>query len=998
MLKEQLKLLKQKRKTTELRTKPLFSPSEDMDDELLFEMLPKLPIHSQLLSRKSIRFNRKYITTQQNGQLSINVRRLMRQLLPYMETEGMEYLLDYMCRKYLISTCHTHELVWLVLPFPRFHSGLNRLDTMEIQAPYSPRCIGLTMVHNLQLCILFKEYFEYYKILKEFIKEVYSFYLTAIPAVDENRAVLLFEQIQFLVSQNENKFARFIYLKIKSKLDVECKEIDLLMQSIEEEEENKCCDLIETKIIQESDRHLIKDYNKLIEYFQWLENNPGANSDFSFQEREFLLYGKGEMDIEFINQIEPKDKMIIKFIESNIDISKIVLSQIDIKNILSTRKDLYLNLLNENTFELVIKLMDKIVLFEKRNEILRICMSFCNFKWELFNDIFTDDDLKKAKFLDDTPNPHFIGNLINIYQNRKIDPPIKYLFNYLENETVVEYLMSLDYIYTLKEIKILVEHKTDLRVVFNFFKKQPKVTNKLINEILSDIHYDPLIDVDLFDLLKERINVINPKTATKILVTFAPSHNKYELCDIYTHLVMHLFNLGFITPNAHFMHILIKKYPLSNLISNINETNYKDIFKMLERDTDRIYFIECILKTTQLISFIIKEPTLFRLLSHFYSSDLWTRAKIIIENGFKMRKESHEYILLKLFSIELDNPLLEKLLDINIKSSLKEELLRLALNRKPSVSVIYKLCQDVNVKKYIPSIIRLGISDFDSQLNVFALKALAADLIDKYDNLMVPYLSELLKRIELNNLERIDPRLALKEILKVPNRINYLTDILSRLSSPITMPSGVFEYLRGIKDKKCVITLLNTLDKSCYSQAKIYLDELHHESPQFLYSIFSDYGNCELFYKYIEEAINLIKIGEYYPIPAFRMYYKSGGDIIPDGIVDILYQAYLNEPSKEIKLCIVELIKCSEELMKYINRKLIEVDRNDEKMVASSVELLVELYSGVKGMGGCVKESLPYLVLLVDNKNAQIRRLGDRLVEAIEKRIGRSPFSNEGVW
>ncbi|KAK1351133.1 hypothetical protein CWI37_0218p0020 [Hamiltosporidium tvaerminnensis] len=327
MLRRQLECIKQKRKTSEIRSKPFitFKDVTDMDDETLLE---QIPIETEFTTYKSLGYNRQHNTLEEENFICQKLSQFIKSLHHKMNIENIEYLFDFLIRKYCIDTFNSRDLVFLLLPYQKYYDKVVKLsekfhtiDSFIHQNTYSLIFFGHECLRNIDFFDFFITYFEFYDVLKNFIDGVYFEILKSNICIKNYHALRLFESLKFFASYGEIEISKEIFKKFsKELLPFKCK-IEIIFSNWENKF-NKIADEEEkTNFATKNGLNNIKNnFGKTEEFDDSKSQNIFNENEISEKEIkglkneesiEFELYLVNKKDREFVYNL----KKLIKYFE-----------------------------------------------------------------------------------------------------------------------------------------------------------------------------------------------------------------------------------------------------------------------------------------------------------------------------------------------------------------------------------------------------------------------------------------------------------------------------------------------------------------------------------------------------------------------------------------------------------------------------------------------------------------------------------------------------------
>lgn len=284
MLSEQLRIIKQAKKVSELKQRGgvQFADTSDMDDDLLLELVP---FKTPYTGHGSLRFQRDMLTSVEESSFRPRMADFLRSSIVHMREEGAEYFLEYMCRKYLVHTLNPDDLAFLVLPFRRFYDVFVKIPStiaryFQPYSKFSYAALASLFLREEYVRDFVLDYFEYYGadvevFLKSMAAEAFALGSTSECSVQE--LVRCFEE------KGEHSF-----LQSLMPADTEARQRG--RHAVSQAKEQPCvADDFERALSSGRDRVFVHHPATALRYFEWvLENGRLGDSAFSLGEINFV--------------------------------------------------------------------------------------------------------------------------------------------------------------------------------------------------------------------------------------------------------------------------------------------------------------------------------------------------------------------------------------------------------------------------------------------------------------------------------------------------------------------------------------------------------------------------------------------------------------------------------------------------------------------------------------------------------------------------------------
>lgn len=467
MILEQLKKIK---KTSSFSKK--YSNSEDLDLESLLDLIPDCIKNTKYLSSSSLHFDRFRLTTIEELKFNKKFKNWLMSLVIYGHKEEFGFLLDFLIRKYHVYKYNQKEFIFITLPYPKYYTNiLSKFDFLRSQNSFSTQFYAECCAKYIDFFYMVVDYFDFYEHLKDFLNELIEHFLIKnLNFVHKYEGPL--NDIIEKINNDENQLVVKIKSALEGKLTFSKKlitDVDVLMT----------IDTNTTCFKQNSSRELLKNLQKLEDYFCWLKTNKLEDINFTRAEYEilhFIFFNNEDFFLEddfsfykdLAEKIEPKERLYKilypKFKEEIKNISRQIYNFFD--------KETMMCILNEFNYK---------DLHIKDKDILIICLNFITFEPNVFCEVILSiqelEELCKQNY-----NKIFMTNL-------------KYYCEF--HNLYVDYLFKEQNVYkSLAEFAI--EDCIDIDLILFHFNKDNNIIERINNfsvlkELCDKLGYESVL-------------------------------------------------------------------------------------------------------------------------------------------------------------------------------------------------------------------------------------------------------------------------------------------------------------------------------------------------------------------------------------------------------------------------------------------------------------------------------------------------------------------------
>lgn len=729
MLKDQLEYCRKTKKTLINKRKGdlSFIKDTDMDTNNILE---HFTYDSKYTKRSALHFDRDSLTAIEESKFNLKFTKFLKKLIKDMNTENIEYILEFLNRVYSIESYNSRELTFLLLPFKKFseqfllHSK-NTMNEFKDLPAYSLQAITKIMVRKREIFNFLIEYYKNYEHINVFLDQITSYVIDIIKCSNFDYLSEFYQILKILIDKGHNDKALHIYNRLKEYLA--CEEFKILMDSIVEDEGKEDNTISKNKVIANIKKYSIDSVNENISH---LIKPSKSNTFYNEINNTFTC-----------NSDNLSDKNKINLLLNDEEIGKLAYN-------------FNINFLTEKNQKLFINNMTKDDLKKYFNIIYRKCFTFPTFSAELFNErisfetlisivfeieVFSDSFLSEI-FLDACFSKVLKSNILKLANYKKYNmKDILCQSDFNEGLVINYFLKSNDYLETDTLIKIersIIENK-----YFEFVHQFCNILSTRANNynILEFLQF--IIIHKLFNEAEEMILSRYPDVSTEILYLFCVELNSPRFIEILL-LKKNDFVESLYKDNK--IDLIIEVYKMNGIMSVVfnHQIFYSIVLeKYFEAKDDKVLdVVEFLIQNyTEKASFVNILDNI-RLLIHLRTSPSWTIAKTILldclidKNDFRY---VFEFTINNLFLFSKDDQLLFELLIINHED---ENLNLKIISGFGETSAIF-IDQYLRYRKpsyiqYLPSIVPVLIEH---------VKPSIIDVLKNHQKLMKPYYKKILE-------------------------------------------------------------------------------------------------------------------------------------------------------------------------------------------------------------------------------------------------------------
>lgn len=347
MIADQLKKIKKDQKSImgKSNTEICFTGLHDVENETLLDLIP---ITSKYTTKQSLHFDRFRLSIEQEAKFNLKFSTFLMDLVKYSDTPDIEYLYDFLVRRYHVQKFNPKEFIFVILLSREFYPQLRKVDRysslqwFDNQEDYSTYYIADLCIKDRTFFSLFVHYYQYYQYEKvqKFVDEITNLIIQKTGTNIIKFVTFFYEIIATLVENEHRKKAVDLFIKVKPFIGENTSDFDEILGDIESDIttgdvqniskpqiiDNAAIEEMFCKASQSSDgRKYLKDSRYLIKYMSYLTINNYKDESFTKDELEFLKNEspEGKIPIEelrnLLKDIDDQDIIIHKFLKYPLD-------------------------------------------------------------------------------------------------------------------------------------------------------------------------------------------------------------------------------------------------------------------------------------------------------------------------------------------------------------------------------------------------------------------------------------------------------------------------------------------------------------------------------------------------------------------------------------------------------------------------------------------------------------------------------------------------------
>ncbi|EOB13523.1 hypothetical protein NBO_69g0017 [Nosema bombycis CQ1] len=842
MISDQLKKIKREQKSIlgKSNIHISFSGLNDIENETLLELIPT---QTKYTTRQSLYCDRFRLSADQEVKFNTKFSKFLMDLIEFVKTPDIEYLYDFLIRKYFIHKFNPKETIFVVLLHPKYYNQLISIDKyaglqwFDYQKDYSTHFIAELCIRDKDFFSLYLNYYHYFHLefVKSFVNETTRLILQKIGPDVLKIVSFLYEIIVSLVNNDHKKEAIKLYIKIKPFLGDDTKDFDdiigdidntiieeklnfntpLTIDNIEISEQFKCTQN------DNKGRTYLNNINMLKQYMEFLATNELKDGSFTEAEIDLFNLEKDSFNLKyqideyknFLNDSLDQSFIIERLLKYPFEEFEKIIGLINYKNwklVVYKYPLFYKNFIsNDNCKEIEIILRDNSTFF---HDFLKYCLEHNMLEIKYFeSQITVDEILERMKKSNEQKN--IIYSLLQISSNRDFD-----ITKFLIENDFYKLPIVLDFIAkNLKDDSYLstvdkeIYHKFIDLLEDSNLSSVIMICNKLKNKELNNKLMDYVIKTESFsdqflDFVRDNLEEISIEKVDLFLATYGYKMNVFkiiEFCTIknYKHEKDHqnvvvdhnLIELMYNSKAFDVLYELSIKFGFEVVLENLSSLNRQKLletfyYRKMIKDEDMFMFLLYISnimtrKDKKYLKILFNE---YNHLIHLYQSTNWNLVKVILIEGM------HQNVSQKMFEIFIEN-LCNYENDLDLLDSICSFEIDITCNNYCLKDKIYQSLKEIPNPNVADIIINnteysdIRIIPFMVPKLIEQKKESVSKLFRDFKNIMSCYVSQLVEKFpEVHEaLYNLDPNVLMKKIIEICRRKKTISDLLNTIISHV---------------------------------------------------------------------------------------------------------------------------------------------------------------------------------------------------------------------
>ncbi|AFM99143.1 hypothetical protein EHEL_100500 [Encephalitozoon hellem ATCC 50504] len=1052
-LKDQLLKLKKCRRAIHSghKGRVRFGDTEDMDDEMILDLVP---IQTPYTGARSLSFDRQRQTEEKEERFNRKFSKFLKELVRHGNTNDIEYLFDYLVRRYQCDTFNSKEMIFFLLPFTKYYehvlhlSRISDFNYFSVQPTYSYQFIGNLCLREKYFFDFFVEYFEHFKYIREFCLNVLGYVISGMKNADKDFSMQFFEIISHLVRLEENDTAVKVFFDIRDHVEEVIDEfVELLEPHFSKEYlisrrpknvEHKISIPREEAVLfrnmydSEDDRRILGDSSRYKNYVIWLHREGLALKSFSEPEFEALKVLCGIEDkridgdisiyanlfkelrdrrglIELLNYSFRED--ILALTPYMGDDDKAYLSQ------LSPR--LWESVITENNYAMVLTNMPRRAIKEDLRKIMKVCLGYVKYEGSVFTE-YLDENVLFAlmeECLEDIPakniidTARFMGiDLTSIIVEKGFYTNPIYLNHLSEEPRSLKVEMSRKIFEDIMKLP----SKACIDALCRYVRQIDD--RKLINDVLGCLIEKGFSNPSFYSALASHIEVLSEENCERILDLRGFSKENHCIVDRLYRYRESVAAECLAEKHYDALLFLCKGYGFSKVLGNRSDENMIDFIEVLSKQNLPLEEAEEFIRYSfSLIKFggerIVKALFQDRYVPHLIKCSMlreWKTIKamaieLIVEHN-QHRQFCFDYFLDNYHDFKNDFDLL----DVIARDGITIDYGKLLEVLKGSESYFKSSFSDILLRnlsfdslRFVPVIVPSMIEHKKESVRI---------LFKEHGNIMSPYVKDiLLKFPEIEEcMFEIDSRHLLigsiKAYTDAPNdhHLDFMCRALDLSDTSLSLP--ILKRVAGFLDANVsrVKDKLFTKFFGTYLKACPEADESIRSLLKTLYEsnrdVFFEVSKVSLplcykiFRPYADFMIGMVKEKDRNAITFITEYLHWDLEYcIPHRkLFEMLFGFYCNEPDILYAKCISSILRHNPKEIEDANDLILSKMKGDKAVMI--LELLQVLYQKVHHFKKCLVKSSPYFALVVDSTRKDISSAARKLLNIIERKHNKGGY------
>jgi len=424
-LKNQLRMLKMNRRAihAEVKHRLRFGETDDLDDESILDLVP---ITTEYTTPKSLAFDRQRQTCRQEAKFNVKFSKFIRELVRYGDMKGIEYLFEYLVRRYMCDAFNAKEMMFALLPFKKYYMHVLRLSIrtefsyFEQQAVHSCQFVGNMCLKDKHFFDFFAGYFEYAKDVRVFCADVLEHVYAGIGKTGKDFSMQFFEIVTCLVEVGEWRMAADVYGKVRKHVEEACDEfievlkpyadlnsIDMRQDDSSEADEMKPYDedaYFKKMHDDGQGREVLGNMERCKRYVQWMVREKVRDGAYTGIELNVLLdlYGGVKNEVEgeimeyanLLSEMSEKKRLIERLARcfgKEIMVLAKCMGSDDKAYLAMLLPEAWRGLMTESNHSMVVMSIPRSVLKQEIHYIMKMCLGYTSYDAKVFVNELNND-------------------------------------------------------------------------------------------------------------------------------------------------------------------------------------------------------------------------------------------------------------------------------------------------------------------------------------------------------------------------------------------------------------------------------------------------------------------------------------------------------------------------------------------------------------------------------------------------------------------------------
>nr|AGE96256.1 hypothetical protein ECU10_0500 [Encephalitozoon cuniculi] len=1052
-LKDQLLRLKKCRRALHSgeRKRVQFGDTEDMDDETILELIP---IRTPYTRTKSLLFDRQKQTEEEERRFNRKFSGFLKELVRYGETKDIEYLLDYLVRRYSCDTFNPKEMIFALLPFKQYYrqvlhiSGKSDFNYFTVQPTYSYQFIGNLCLKEKYFFDFFVEYFKHFRYIRGFCLSVLGYIVSGLRNTDKDFSMQLFEILSHLVRSGENSTASDLFFEIRDYVEEALDEFvgllapyfnkEYLMSRKPEKMEHKAAIPHEEAAFFSSiyssgkDREILGDCSRYKSYVVWLHREGLALRSIS--EHEFralkVLCGVEKKDIEgeasdyaeLLKDLKDRKKLV-ELLARRFprDISVLIphMGDDDKAHVSGLFPGLWRSLITEDNHAMLIMNMPRGAVKEDLIDIMATCLKYVKYDASVFVE-YLDNEMLLA-LMEQCSEDLSVWNIIETSKLMGTDLTSAIIQKRLyANPAYLNYLSEKPRglaIEVSKRIFEKVVESPEKRCLDALCRYLHQISDQeLVNDILGWLVDKAWFYPALYSGLTAHLELLSEKNCERILDLRGFSEKNYFVVDRLYRYRENTVDECLMEKHYGALLFLCKRYGFSKVLGDRRDKCTMDFIRDASKQSlspeEADGFVQY---SSSLIGSgdgrVIEALLQGKYIPHLIKCTMlkeWSAVKIIIIELIlqypQHRQLCFDYFLSNYLDFKEDFDLLEVVAgdEVAIDYEKLVEVFRGSEGyfRSRLFDILLKN-SSFDSLRFVPMIVPSMIEYKRESIGI---------LFEKHKDIMGPYVKDVLlgfPEIEDCMLE-VNPRHLLIGSVGAyadsqdEHHLDFMYKVLSIPHASVSLPTleRVVEFLRSnvsrVKDK--LLARFFEVYLKAHPEASEKVQTLLRTIYESRRSAFFEISKASLsscygiFKPYVNIMVDMIeeKDRDAIAFMADYLYWDLECDVPHRKLFEILFGFYCNEPDVLYARCIGSILRHCPAEIEDANDLILSHMRGDRVVVI--LELLQVLYQKVYHFKKCLVKSSPYFALVVDSTRKDISSAARKLLSIIERKHNKSGY------